>query len=109
VRIIYQRADGNDDLRLARRFARHPHVRHVRLAPAARSLTVEFSPLTTFEQIVNALPADDEIAAPITVIQPTRTRLAGLATLAIEVLAGNPIAIALTLLSPLLNRSTLIR
>ncbi len=108
VRIIHEKGEPDHGLRFARRLAAHPDVRRVRLSTAARSLTVDFNPLSSFGRIIDHLPEERDLPAPITVIEPGRTRVAGLASLAMELVSGNPIAIALALLSPLLNRPALI-
>lgn len=108
MRIVHDKGEPDDGLRFARRLAAHPDVRKVRLSVAARSLTVDFNPLSSFARIIDHLPEERDLPAPITVIQAGRTRVAGLASLAMELLSGNPIAIALALLSPLLKEPALI-
>ena len=108
MRIIHEKGEPDYGIRLARRMAGHPDVTRVRLAVAARSLTVDFNPLSSFARIVDQLPEERDLPAPITVVEPGRTRLAGLATLTMELMTGNPLAIALTLLTPLLNRPSVI-
>lgn len=108
VRLIYDAAELEHPMVLARRFAAHPHVYAVRLAVAARSLTVCFDPRLLFADLIAGLPTEQSLPAPITLVKTPRLRLTSLVSLATDLVTFNPLGIALVLVRPLLGESTLI-
>lgn len=101
VRIVFERPNEYQGLRLARRLARHREVRALRWSPAARSLTVQFAAGRRFEQILEELPDEVPYSAPIVVREPVATHPLGLLSLALDLLSGRaPITFILDLLTP---------
>jgi hypothetical protein len=107
--MICRETPAQDGLRLARRFAYHPSVTSVRWSPVARSLTIHFESQREFSELLEELPDDAWLPAPVTVVKPAQFSIVRLGALFLDVFSGNPLAIAQGLLNALPAPSTAIR